>query len=63
MGFSRKSGGANEKSENSWSVNRLVTRLKKKKNSDLDDFMVIGIDFGQRMSTCDLVVEAFIRLC
>lgn len=46
MGFSRKSSGTFEKSETSWSIKKLVTRLKKKKNSDLDDFMVIGIDFG-----------------
>ena len=46
MGFTRKSSGHFEKSENSWSIKKLVTRLKKKKNSDLDDFMVIGIDFG-----------------
>ena len=29
----------------------LVSRLKSKKNSDLDDFMVIGIDFGTTYAT------------
>lgn len=46
MGFSRKSTSTPEKSEKAWSIKKLVTRLKKKNNSDLDDFMVIGIDFG-----------------
>lgn len=36
-------------SEHSWSIKRLVTRLRKKK-PDLDDFMVIGIDFGTTYS-------------
>ena len=46
MGFSRNSSAALEKSEKSWSIKRLVTRLKKKTNSNLDDLMIIGIDFG-----------------
>ena len=51
MRFPRKSSGTLEKSDNSWSIKRLVERLKKKKNSDLDDFMVIGIDFGTTYSS------------
>ena len=46
MGYPRKSSGTFEKSENSWSLKKLITRLKKKRNSDLYDFMVIGTDFG-----------------
>lgn len=46
MVFSRKSTDANDKVNNFWSLKTLASRLKKKKNSKLDDFMVIGIDFG-----------------
>lgn len=42
---SRKSTDANDKVNNLWSAKTLVSRLKKE-NSELDDFMVIGIDFG-----------------
>lgn len=55
MGFKRTSsegtasdpGDPNVKVPNPWSVLQgLVSRMKSKKDSDLEDFMVIGIDLG-----------------
>ena len=46
MGLSRESSDYLNISEDPLPVKKLGTRLKKKGNSDLDDFMVIGIDFG-----------------
>ncbi|KAI0857724.1 actin-like ATPase domain-containing protein [Xylaria cubensis] len=37
-------------SESKWSLKRLVTRLKDKHKSALDDLLVIGIDFGTTYS-------------
>lgn len=45
MVFSKKHCDAIDKVNSPWSVKGLASRLKKK-NSELDDFMVIGIDFG-----------------
>lgn len=42
----KKSSAAVGRVDNFWSLKELVRRLKKKKNSELDDFIVIGIDFG-----------------
>ncbi len=46
MGLSKKTSVSGGNSSNPWSVRGLVSRLKSKKNSDLGDLMVIGIDFG-----------------
>ncbi|KAI2620987.1 actin-like ATPase domain-containing protein [Hypomontagnella submonticulosa] len=50
MVFSKKDSGFFDSSEKPWSIKSLVSRIKKKRNSDLDDFMVIGIDFGTTYS-------------
>ena len=50
MRFPRKSSGSMDKSEKSWST--LEHRLKKERNSDIDDFVVIGIDFGTTYVRC-----------
>ncbi|KAI0139600.1 actin-like ATPase domain-containing protein [Hypoxylon sp. NC0597] len=39
-----------DSSEKPWSLKALVSRIKKKTNSDCDDFMVVGIDFGTTYS-------------
>lgn len=44
MEFRKKGSDAGAKVNDYWSVKGLVSRLKK--NSELDEFMVIGIDFG-----------------
>lgn len=46
MVFSKKPADGIDKVNNLWSPRGLASRLKKNKNSELDDFMVIGIDFG-----------------
>lgn len=46
MVFSKKTTDTTDKVNNPFSLKELVSGLKKKKNSELDDFMVIGIDFG-----------------
>lgn len=46
MGLSKRTSDSGDKATNPWSVRGLVSRLKSKKNSDLGDLMVIGIDFG-----------------
>lgn len=43
-GFLRKSSEIPD--HNRWSMKSMIGKLKKKKDTDLDDFMVIGIDFG-----------------
>ncbi|KAI4264735.1 MAG: hypothetical protein L6R42_000173 [Xanthoria sp. 1 TBL-2021] len=59
MGFKRTSsegttsdpGDPDVKLPNPWSARQgLVSRMKSKKNSDVEDFMVIGIDFGTTYS-------------
>ncbi|KAL3474643.1 hypothetical protein BJX99DRAFT_231373 [Aspergillus californicus] len=46
-GFLRKTS---EVPNQRWSVKALVSKIKKSKNSNLDEFMVIGIDFGTTYS-------------
>ena len=46
MVFSKKDSGGFDSSDKPWSLKTLVSRIKKKRNSDLVDFMVIGFDFG-----------------
>ncbi|KAF7552713.1 hypothetical protein G7Z17_g4127 [Cylindrodendrum hubeiense] len=48
--FSTKSQPDPTKGNSSWSLKNIVDRVKKKKNSDLDDLMIIGIDFGTTYS-------------
>ncbi|KAM0346552.1 hypothetical protein ACHAO7_011748 [Fusarium culmorum] len=38
------------KGESKWSLQNIVDRVRKKKNSNLDDLMIIGIDFGTTYS-------------
>ena len=42
-GFLRKTS---EVRNERWGMKALVSKIKKKKKYDLDDFLVIGIDFG-----------------
>lgn len=39
-----------------WSSKNIVTSLQKDSSSDLDDFIVIGIDFGTTCVICDLIL-------
>lgn len=45
MVFRKKSSDGVDKVNSLWSIKGLVSRLKKK-NSELEELMVIGIDFG-----------------
>ncbi|KAI1407357.1 actin-like ATPase domain-containing protein [Hypoxylon sp. FL1857] len=48
--LNKKKSSYLDSSEKPWSLKALVSRIKKKTNSDCDDFMVIGIDFGTTYS-------------
>jgi hypothetical protein len=43
-GYLRKSSETPEHQR--WSMKNLISKIKKKNDTDLEDFMVIGIDFG-----------------
>jgi hypothetical protein len=44
--LSKKLKASSDKVDAVWSLRSMVSRLKKQKKSDLDDFVVFGIDFG-----------------
>ncbi|KAF5593958.1 hsp70 family chaperone [Fusarium pseudoanthophilum] len=48
--FRSKSQRNLNKDDSAWSLKNLVDRVRKKNNSNLDDLMIIGIDFGTTYS-------------
>ncbi|EXM13851.1 hypothetical protein FOTG_17709 [Fusarium oxysporum f. sp. vasinfectum 25433] len=48
--FRSKSQRILTKGDSVWSLKNVVDRVRKKKNSNLDDLMIIGIDFGTTYS-------------
>ncbi|MCJ1346745.1 hypothetical protein MMC31_004963 [Peltigera leucophlebia] len=50
MAFRNKSSNAADQVDNLWFLEGLASRLKEWKNSELDEFIVIGIDFGTTYS-------------
>ncbi|EWG54156.1 hypothetical protein FVEG_17262 [Fusarium verticillioides 7600] len=48
--FRSKSQRNLTKDDSTWSLKNLVDRVRKKNNSNLDDLMIIGIDFGTTYS-------------
>lgn len=65
MAFQKKGSDAADRAHNPWLVKELASRLKNLKHSELDDFIVIGIDFGTTydfffMTQCQMLFRYFL---